>query len=373
MSRSPLGPRGLHTVLSLLWFGAQLVLPVWSRAVRTSPDTFYYHDLSDGLSRDSVENSVLQLDSPQSTVWAQKGGSVTLPCRFWFEPGPTRPKQVRVKWSKLSWSRGPETDVLVAIGARSRSYDQYSGRVQLKQESEGDVSLQISELQLNDTGQYRCEVVGGLEDRSTSVYLELQGVVFPYQHPQGRYQLSFEGARQACEEQDAALATFTQLYESWREGLHWCNAGWLADGTVQYPITRPRPNCGGPEAAPGVRSYGKRHAHLNRYDVFCFSSNLTGEVFYLQPSLKMTLSEAREACASVGAEIAKVGQLFSAWRFRGLDHCDAGWVADGSVRYAITKPRKNCGPAEPGVRSFGFPPPQHKYGVYCYKTQPGLK
>lgn len=112
-----------------------------------------------------------------------------------------------------------------------------------------------------------------------SWYLPLTptGVVFPYQHPQGRYHLSFQGAQQACAEQDATLATFTQLFQSWREGLNWCNAGWLADGTVQYPITQPRLNCGGPGVAPGVRSYGKRHQHLHRYDVFCFSSLLPGE------------------------------------------------------------------------------------------------
>lgn len=106
----------------------------------------------------------------------------------------------------------------------------------------------------------------------------LPGVVFPYQHPRGRYQLSFLGAQQACEEQDATLATFAQLHQSWMEGLNWCNAGWLADGTVQYPITRPRVPCGGHGRSPGVRSYGNRHRHLHRYDVFCFSSSLRGEM-----------------------------------------------------------------------------------------------
>lgn len=371
-----LGARGLQGahIQVLLWIWARLIIPSWGKPVTLSPNTFYYHDLINGISRNVDASSVkLHIDSAQSTVSAQRGGAATLPCRFWFEPDMSPPKQVRIKWSKVSSARAPETDVLVAIGTRSRSYGHFSGRVHLKQEFDGDASLVMSDLQLNDTGHYRCEVVGGLEDRSTSVYLELQGVVFPYQHPQGRYHLSFEGAQQACAEQEATLATFTQLYESWRAGLHWCNAGWLADGTVQYPITRPRANCGGPGVAPGVRSYGKRHLHQNRYDVFCFSSALTGEVFYLQPSHKMNLTEAQQTCAESGAEIAKVGQLYSAWRFRGLDHCDAGWLADGSVRYAITRPRKNCGPPEPGVRSFGFPPPQHKYGVYCYKTQKGSK
>ncbi|XP_072321158.1 hyaluronan and proteoglycan link protein 3-like [Eucyclogobius newberryi] len=361
-----------RSLQALLWFGAQLLLPLWAKPVTQRPITFYYQDLITGLSRTVDVNGVqLHIDSPQSTVSGQKDGEATLPCHFWFEPDVSHPKRVRIKWSKVSSAREPETDVLVAIGTHSRSYGDYSGRVHLSHGSEGDASLVISTLQLNDTGLYRCEVVGGLEDQSTSIHLELHGVVFPYQHPQGRYHLSFAGAQQACTEQDATLATFSQLYESWREGLHWCNAGWLADGTVQYPITRPRGNCGGPGVAPGVRSYGKRHRHQHQYDVFCFSSAFSGEVFYLQPARAMSLAQAQRACVEQGALIAKVGQLYSAWRFQGLDHCHAGWLADGSVRYAITKPRQNCGPLEPGVRSFGFPPPQHKYGVYCYKEHHG--
>ncbi|KAF3855172.1 hypothetical protein F7725_023227 [Dissostichus mawsoni] len=51
----------------------------------------------------------------------------------------------------------------------------------------------------------------------------------------------------------------------------------------------------------------------------------------------------------------------------GLDRCDAGWLADGSVRYPITKARANCGLPEQGVRSFGFPPLSLKFAVYCYR------
>lgn len=110
----------------------------------------------------------------------------------------------------------------------------------------------------------------------------LPGVVFPYQHPRGRYQLSFLGAQRACEGQGATVSTFAQLHQSWKEGLNWCNAGWLADGTVQYPITRPRASCGGGSRGPGVRNYGRRHRHLHRYDVFCFSSSMRGEGFISQ-------------------------------------------------------------------------------------------
>ncbi|XP_014389041.1 PREDICTED: hyaluronan and proteoglycan link protein 3 [Myotis brandtii] len=93
-----------------------------------------------------------------------------------------------------------------------------------------------------------------------------------------------------------------------------------------------------------------------------------GRVYYLEHPEKLTLSEAKAACREDGAQIAKVGQLFAAWKFRGLDRCDAGWLADGSARYPVAHPRPTCGPLEPGVRSFGFPDPQsRKYGVYCYR------
>lgn len=116
------------------------------------------------------------------------------------------------------------------------------------------------------------------------------GVVFPYQHPRGRYHMSFLGAQQACKEQDATLATVTQLLQSWKDGLNWCNAGWLADGTVRYPITRPRVPCGGHDLAPGVRSYGRRNVRLHRFDVFCFSSSLRGEVKPDRVSVQNVLS-----------------------------------------------------------------------------------
>ncbi|XP_035538065.1 hyaluronan and proteoglycan link protein 3-like [Morone saxatilis] len=360
----------IYCTQTLLLLLSHLVLSGRALTVPTIPDSFFYHDFLNGNGNKEIHFSGVKLnvESAQPSVFAVRGGNATMPCRFWHEPELSSPREVRVKWSWLPVAGGEEIDVLVAIGSRSRSFGEFRGRVQLRQDFPGDAALVMTKLQLNDTGHYRCEVVDRLEDKSSSVYLELRGVVFPYQHPRGQYHLSFLGAQQVCEEQDSTMATFTQLFQAWKEGLNWCNAGWLADGTVQYPITRPRMPCGGHGLAPGVRSYGKRHPHLQRYDVFCFSSSLQGKVFYLQPSDKMNLTEAQQACQEYGAEIAKVGQLYASWKFAGLDHCDAGWLADGSVRYAITRPRRNCGPSEPGVRSFGFPPPQHKHGVYCYES-----
>lgn len=51
-------------------------------------------------------------------------------------------------------------------------------RVYLRQDSPGDASLVMTELQLNDTGRYRCEVIDGLEDKSATVDLELRGRLY---------------------------------------------------------------------------------------------------------------------------------------------------------------------------------------------------
>uniref|UniRef100_A0A673TFP1 Hyaluronan and proteoglycan link protein 3 n=1 Tax=Suricata suricatta TaxID=37032 RepID=A0A673TFP1_SURSU len=219
----------------------------------------------------------LVVETPEETLFSQLGANVTLPCRYRYEPALLSPRPVRIKWWKLSEDGAPEQDVLVAIGLRHRSFGDYRGRVRLPQGGEREASLQIWDLRLEDSGRYRCEVIDGLEDESGLVELELRGVVFPYQHPRGRYQLNFHEAQRACEEQDAVVASFEQLFRAWEEGLDWCNAGWLQDASVQYPVTLARQRCGGLGLAPGVRSYGPRHRRLHRYDVFCFSAALKGE------------------------------------------------------------------------------------------------
>lgn len=102
------------------------------------------------------------------------------------------------------------------------------------------------------------------------------GIVYPYFPRLGRYNLNFADAEKACRDQDAIVASFDQLYDAWRDGLDWCNAGWLSDGSVQYPITKPREPCGGKNTIPGVRNYGMRDKQKERYDVFCFTSNYKG-------------------------------------------------------------------------------------------------
>ena len=105
------------------------------------------------------------------------------------------------------------------------------------------------------------------------------GVVFPYSPRLGRYNLNFHDAEQACLSQDSTVATFDQLFQAWRGGFDWCNAGWLNDGTVQYPVTKPREPCGGSGSDAGLRSYGQRDKSKSRYDVFCFKPVLEGKMF----------------------------------------------------------------------------------------------
>lgn len=107
-------------------------------------------------------------------------------------------------------------------------------------------------------------------------HFDSTGIVFPYFPRLGRYILNFYDAEKACRDQDAIVASFEQLYDAWRDGLDWCNAGWLSDGSVQYPITKPREPCGGKNTIPGVRTYGMRDKQKERYDVYCFTSSFRG-------------------------------------------------------------------------------------------------
>lgn len=103
--------------------------------------------------------------------------------------------------------------------------------------------------------------------------------------------------------------------------------------------------------------------------VIFFSLFQLGRFYYLIHPTKLTYDEAVQACIKDGAQIAKVGQIFAAWKLLGYDRCDAGWLADGSVRYPISKPRKRCSPTEAAVRFVGFPDKKHKlYGVYCFRS-----
>ncbi|KAM9744509.1 hyaluronan and proteoglycan link protein 1-like [Menidia menidia] len=313
--------------------------------------------------------------STPKRVTAELGENVTLPCRYQTsEMSLFGHLGMRIRWSKLGDDESQEEDVLTSMALHKKTYGSFQDRVFLQNLDSDDASIIITDVSMDDMGKYRCEIISGEEDITEDVILEVErgladGVVFPYFTHVGRYNMNFDDAVRACENQDAVVATFDQLFEAWEGGLDWCNAGWLSDGTVQYPIRKPREPCGGTNSGPGLRSYGRRDKKIHYFDVFCYASELKGHFYWLvQPEI-LSFDEAVQACLDDDAEIAKVGHMYAAWKLEGYDRCDAGWLADGSVRYPISRPRKNCSPTEAAVRLVGFPDKSLKsYGVYCFKA-----
>lgn len=94
-------------------------------------------------------------------------------------------------------------------------------------------------------------------------------------HTASAGKFTFDEAAMACTLQGARLATTGQLYLAWQGGMDVCNAGWLGDGSVRYPINVRRLQCGGGQL--GVRTV---YLHTNqtgyphrdsRFDAFCYT------------------------------------------------------------------------------------------------------
>ncbi|NWU33776.1 PGCB protein, partial [Hylia prasina] len=353
-----------------------LLLLLWVFVPTVVPQEFGPGDGSEDL-------KALQVSIPRHPALdAVLAGDITIPCLItYLGPQPTAGTggrravlgTPRVKWTFIS--EGREVEILVARGDRVKVSEDYRLRASLPifHQRYTNASLLLTELRPNDSGIYRCDVQHGIEDGHDILHVKVKGVVFHYREGSMRYAYTFAEAQEACARIGASIATPEQLYAAYLGGYEQCDAGWIADQTVRYPIQTPREACyGDMNGFPGVRNYGVVDPE-DMYDVYCYAEDLPGEIFLETAPDRFTLEEAAQRCRALGAALASPGQLYAAWN-AGLDACSPGWLADGSVRYPIVTPRERCGGALPGVKTIflfrnqtGFPDAQSRYDAYCFR------
>ncbi|XP_052653494.1 brevican core protein isoform X4 [Harpia harpyja] len=253
------------------------LLLLWVFAPTVVPEVFGPGDGTEDL-------KALQVSIPRHPALdAVLAGDITIPCLItYLGPQPTAGTSgrravlgtPRVKWTFIS--QGREVEILVARGDRVKVSEDYRLRASLPifHQRYTNASLLLTELRPNDSGIYRCDVQHGIEDGHDILDVKVKGVVFHYREGSMRYAYTFAEALEACARIGARIATPEQLYAAYLGGYEQCDAGWIADQTVRYPIHTPREACyGDMNGFPGVRNYGVVDPE-DMYDVYCYAEDL---------------------------------------------------------------------------------------------------
>ncbi|XP_031949471.1 brevican core protein isoform X5 [Corvus moneduloides] len=254
-----------------------LLLLLWVFVPTAVPEVFGPGDGTEDL-------KALQVSIPRHPALdAVLAGDITIPCLItYLGPQPTAATggrravlgTPRVKWTFIS--EGREVEILVARGDRVKVSEDYRLRASLPifHQRYTNASLLLTELRPNDSGIYRCDVQHGIEDGHDILHVKVKGVVFHYREGSMRYAYTFAEAQEACARIGASIATPEQLYAAYLGGYEQCDAGWIADQTVRYPIQTPREACyGDMNGFPGVRNYGVVDPE-DMYDVYCYAEDL---------------------------------------------------------------------------------------------------
>lgn len=105
-------------------------------------------------------------------IFAEIGSNATLPCRFLskrLNPG------IRLQWTKLENDAAPFEDVLLSLGTKTKTFGRFENRVFLQAVDDRDASLVITDIAIEDAGQYRCEVINGTKHTAEEGFLKVRG------------------------------------------------------------------------------------------------------------------------------------------------------------------------------------------------------
>lgn len=317
------------------------------------------------------------------------GEPVALPCLFLLQPsaslGPNEPPDPpRIKWSKVRSATGQREDVpiLVAKDNVVKVVKAYEGRVLLPgyPRDRANATLLLHSARASDGGLYRCEVVAGIDDEQDLLPLEVTGepgrwqgwescggvVGMAVECPWGCAPCPCCAACASCAPHATCAACTSHVSCVPRAPCASCASHAprvlhaLCAPCAPYALHAPHISCApytncahsvshAPHAgctphvlhAPHASPAPPRPRASPAPSSSCAapvpavpSAALPGVVFHYRPAgerYALTFPAARRACLDNSAIIASPQHLQAAFE-DGYDNCDAGWLADQTVR-----------------------------------------